>query len=109
MQHNYWTTFAEVIDAPFEDVATIWGIVPLYFALLLSELTSGKANFRTAVQTGFSFLWASAQWIYPYFRPHDSTKTHVAWDAMEPIKLFVTLLVLVLGVLALVSGIRKRY
>jgi hypothetical protein len=106
---NYWTTFVELIGMPFEHVSLVWGIVPLYFALLLNELTSEKANFQTALQTGFSFLWASAQWIYPYFKPHDATTTHVAWDAMAPINLCVTLLVLALGVLALVSGIRKKY
>src|SRR5204862_7238569 len=102
MTHNYWGIFSELICTPFRDVSLIWGIVPLYFALLLNELTSEKANFQTALQTGFSFLWASAQWIYPYFKPHDATTTHVQWDAMTPINLFVTLVVLVLGVLALV-------
>jgi len=106
---NYWTIFGELISKPFEDVTLIWGIVPLYFALLLNELTSEKANFQTALQTGFSFLWASAQWIYPYFRPHGPNTTYVAWDSMSPINLFVTLTVLVLGVLALASGIRKKY
>ena len=106
---NYWNTFVELIVMPFEHVSLVWGIVPLYFALLLNEMTSEKANFQTSLQTGFSFLWASAQWIYPYFKPHDSTKTHVAWDAMSPITLFLTLLVMGLGVLALVSGIRKKY
>jgi len=106
---NYWNTFVELIRMPFEHIPLIWGIVPLYFALLLNELTSGKANFRTALQSGFSFLWASAQWIYPYFKPHDSTTTHVAWNAMLPINLFVTLLVLTLGVLAMISGIRKKF
>jgi hypothetical protein len=106
---NYWNTFVELIAMPFEHVPLIWGIVPLYFALLLNESTSEKANFQTALQTGFSFLWASAQWIYPYFKPRASMTEHVAWDAMTPINLFVTLVVLVLGVLALVSGIRKKY
>src|SRR5215470_13772655 len=106
---NYWTTFAELIRMPFDHVSLVWGIVPLYFALLLNEMTSEKANFQTVLQTGFSFLWASAQWIYPYFRPHDSSATHVAWNAMLLINLFVTLVVLVLGVLAFVSGIRKKY
>jgi hypothetical protein len=106
---NYWNVFVELIAMPFEHVSLIWGIVPLYFALLLNELTSEKANFQTALQTGFSFLWASAQWIYPYFKPRASMTEHVQWDAMTPINLFVTLVVLVLGVLALVSGIRKKY
>jgi hypothetical protein len=54
MFHTYWTTFARLIETPFEHVTLVWGIVPLYFGLLLNELTSDKANFRTAIQTGFS-------------------------------------------------------
>ena len=56
MIRPYWSTFAELITIPFQDISLVWGIVPLYFALLLNELTSTKANFRTAIQTGFSFL-----------------------------------------------------
>jgi hypothetical protein len=105
----YWTTFLELLQTPFEHSAMIWGIVPLYFALLLNELTSAKANFRTAIQTGFSFLWAGAQWLYPYFRPHGARGPHFAFDAMLPINLFVTFLVIGLGALALFSGLRRKY
>lgn len=65
---HYWSAFAELIVTPFRQTEGIWGIVPLYFGLLLNELTSTKASFRTAIQTGFSFLWAGAHWLYPYFR-----------------------------------------
>ncbi len=106
---HYWATFVEVIQAPFREMPLIWGIVPLYFALLLNELTSAKANYRTALQTGFSFLWAAAQWLYPYLQSNGARGSHVELSAMLPIKLVVTFLVLVLGVLALVSGIRKRF
>src|SRR3954465_7357093 len=106
---SYWATFVELIKMPFEHVSLIWGIVPLYFALLLNEMTSDKANFRTAIQTGFSFLWAAAQWIYPYFRPHGTHGPHVEWNAMLPINLAVTGIVLVFGAMALFSGIRRRY
>jgi hypothetical protein len=106
---HYYATFVELIRAPFEHVSLIWGIVPLYFALLLNELTSAKANFRTAIQTGFSFLWASAQWLYPYFKPHDSGGPHVQLNAMLPINLLVTFLVLALGIVALISGLSRRY
>ena len=105
----YWTTFAELIRTPFEHVSLIWGIVPLYFALLLNEMTSAKANFRTAIQTGFSFLWAGAQWLYPYFRSQGATGPHVEWNAMTPVNLSVTILVLVFGALALFSGLRRKY
>jgi hypothetical protein len=109
MHQNYWATFAELISAPFRVEAMIWGIVPLYFALLLSELTSAKANFRTAIQTGFSFLWAGAQWAYPYIKANGVNAPRPEWAGILSIHPFVTLLVLALGIMALISGLRRRY
>src|ERR1044072_5481151 len=104
----YWNAFAQLIRTPFAEPSLIWGIVPLYFALLLSEMTSAKANFRTAIQTGFSFIWASVQWLYPYFI-HHGMKARLDLGAMLPVNLLVTFLVLGLGVVAFISGIRRRY
>jgi len=109
MMGHYWNTFAELITTPFEHAALIWGIVPLYFGLLLNELTSDKASFRTALQTGFSFLWAGAQWLWPFFVPHDPQRHYLEWEAMLPVNLLVTFLVIALGVVALVSGLRKKF
>jgi hypothetical protein len=106
---NLFTTFIELIATPFKHAPLIWGIVPLYFALLLNEVTSTKASFRTAIQTGFSFLWAAAQWVYPYFRTTAPGVPQVDYRAMLPINLTVTVLVLVLGALALFSGLRRKY
>jgi hypothetical protein len=106
---NLFTTFLELIASPFHHATLIWGIVPLYFALLLNELTSSKASFRTAIQTGFSFLWSAAQWVYPYFRTTAREMPEVDYRAMLPINLTVTALVLVLGALALFSGLRRKY
>jgi hypothetical protein len=104
---HYWNLFAELIRTPFLHVEMIWGIVPLYFGLLLNEMTSNKASFRTAIQTGFSFLWAGAQWLYPYVKFHGAPE--VKLSTMSPINLTVTLLVLVFGVAAFVSGLMKRF
>jgi hypothetical protein len=106
---HYWSTFAELLATPFHQIASVWGIVPIYFALFLNEMTSDKANYRTAIQTGFSFLWAAAQWIYPYFRARGIHDTRIEWNAMLPVNLAVTAIVLVLGAIALFSGIRRRY
>jgi len=106
---HYLAVFGELIRKPFEHPALIWGIVPLYFALLLNEVTSGKASFRTAVQTGFSFVWAAIQWLYPYFKPHGSGGPRIEFNAMTPVNLFVTFTVLGLGALALFSGLRRKY
>ena len=109
MAEHYLAVFAELIRTPFTVTALIWGIVPLYFGLLLNELTPTKASFRTAIQTGFSFIWSAVQWIYPYFRPRGSKGPHIEFDAMVPVNLFVTSMVLILGALALFSGLRKKY
>jgi hypothetical protein len=105
---TYWNTFVDLIAAPFHYGALIWGIVPLYFALLLNELTSSKASFRTAVQTGFSFIWAAVQWLYPYFQPQ-ARGAVIEFSAMLPVNLFVTFLVLAMGIVALISGVRRKY
>jgi hypothetical protein len=110
----YLALFGELIRTPFEHLSLVWGIVPLYFGLLLSELTSSKANFRTALQTGFSFLWAGAQWLYPWFASHGhgtSLSPHLSsgFDFQVPVNLFVTFVVIVFGLIALISGIRRRY
>lgn len=105
---HYWAVFVELIRTPFAVTSLIWGIVPLYFALLLNEMTSDKANFRTAIQTGFSFVWASVQWLYPYFIPN-GMKSRLEIGAMLPVNLFVTFLVLALGVVAFISGVRRKY
>ena len=104
--HRYWSVFVTLIATPFEHIALVWGIVPLYFGLLLNEVTSAKTNFRTAIQTGFSFLWAVAQWTFPYFAPRAQA---VSYGSLEPINLLVTLLVLAFGLAALLSGLRKRF
>lgn len=109
MIHNLWAAFSELIRTPFLHLELVWGIVPLYFGLLLNELTSEKANFRTAIQTGFSFFWAAAQWLYPHFKPHAPDGPRLELGAMLPVNLSVTLLVLVLGIVALSSGIRRKY
>jgi hypothetical protein len=106
---HYWTTFLELLRCPFQHVALVWGIVPLYFALLLNELTSTKANFRTAIQTGFSFLWAGAQWLYFSSQTGSSGGAPREITTLPAVNLVVTFLVLALGALALFSGFRRRY
>lgn len=105
----YASIFWNLIQTPFQHIELVWGIVPLYFALLLNELTSAKANYRTALQTGFSFLWAAAQWLYLYFQGHPHPAIQVEPRPVVPINLFVTFLVLAFGAVALFSGLRHRF
>lgn len=107
MIQHLWEIFTELIRTPFQHLELVWGIVPLYFGLFLSEMTSSKASYRTAIQTGFSFLWAGAQWLYPYVKFHDITDVQL--NSMSPINLAMTSLVLLFGVVAFVSGVMKRF
>jgi hypothetical protein len=109
MTHHYGLTFLELIRAPFLEVSMIWGIVPLYFALLLNELTSTKANYRTAIQTGFSFIWAAIQWLYFFAKARQPGSAAATTASLGSINFFVTMVVLVFGALALYSGLRRRY
>jgi hypothetical protein len=109
MDSNYWRVLAELIRTPFQHMNLVWGIVPLYFGLALNELTSAKASFRTALQTGFSFIWAATQWLYPYFQGGGIDRLDLNFKAMLPLNLIVTFSVLILGVIALISGLRRRY
>ncbi|HEV7927750.1 MAG TPA: hypothetical protein VGR14_20530 [Verrucomicrobiae bacterium] len=107
--NHYWSVFLTLLATPFEHLGLIWGIVPIYFGLLLNETTSTKANFRTSIQTGFSFVWAGAHWLYPYFAAAGAGGYLLQRNAMLPVNVLVTFLVLALGVAALVSGFRKRF
>jgi hypothetical protein len=109
MIYNSWAVFVELIVTPFEHVTLVWGIVPLYFGLLLNELTADKASYRTAIQSGFSFLWAGTQWLWPYFVPDAAHGRYLELNAMLPVNFLVTFLTLILGAIALVSGFRKKF
>ena len=106
---HLWPTFVELIVTPFHYTGLIWGIVPLYFGWLCNELTSSKTSYRTAFQTGFSFLWAGAHWGWQYLHARPATAPQITLDALPAVNVLVTLGVLVLGVLAFVSGLRRRY
>lgn len=62
--HQLWATFIELIRVPFHHEELVWGIVPLYFSWVVNELTSSRASFSTAIQTGFALLWAGAHWAW---------------------------------------------
>lgn len=109
MIYTYSSVFWELIRTPFTAVSLVWGIVPLYFGLFLSELTGSKANFRTGIQTGFSFLWAGAQWLYPYFRSQGPAGPRIEWHALQPVNLVVTGTVILLGAIALWGGLRRKF
>lgn len=99
--------FWELIQVPFRHADLIWGVVPLYFGWVVSELNSSKANYSTAIQTGFALLWSGAQWVWQSSLSNGGVK--VAAGGWFPVNWGVTVVVVLLGALALWSGLRRQY
>jgi hypothetical protein len=104
----YGSIFLNLVTVPFHHIDMVWGIVPLYVGWFLNELTSPKPSFHTAMQTGFSFVWASAHWLWQY--THSAQHPgHITLSALFAVNMAVTLLVMGVGLVALWSGIRRKY
>lgn len=108
MQVDYVAIFLELIGKPFERTVMIWGIVPLYFSWLVAELSGSKASFKTAIQTGFNLLWAGAQWIWQYSEGPGSGG-RLDLSALFAVNVLVTAITILLGAVAMFSGIRRRF
>ena len=106
---HLWAVLLELIRTPFQYAEMVWGIVPLYFTWILNELTSPKASYRTATQTGFAFLWAGANWTWQYLAARPGQSPRLDLTALFAVNVLVTVLVLAVGLLALISGIRRRF
>jgi hypothetical protein len=102
-------SFWEIVRVPFQHAELIWGIVPLYFSWMVTELTAAKVTYNTALQTGFALLWAGAHWLWQAIPPGSRSVGYGILTGLFSLSGLVTVLVLTLGALALVSGIRHKY
>lgn len=109
MTLDYGGTFFELVRTPFLHMDLMWGVVPLYFGWILNELTSAKATFKTAVNTGFSFLWAAAHWTYQLFAERPVGAPRLNLSLLTAVNVAVTVCVFGVGLVALVSGLRRKF
>lgn len=101
--------FWQLIVTPFQNVELVWGIVPLYFGWLVNELTSNKANARTALNTGFSFMWSGANWLWQTFGHRAGRAPAVTLDFLLAVNMAVTFAVIFIGLVALGCGLRRKF
>ena len=109
MLPDVWNSFVSLIRVPFQNEELIWGIVPLYFSWIVNELTSSKASYSTALQTGFALLWSGAHWGWQAFRDDPTKVVRLSSGGLFAVNSAVTLIVIILGAIALWSGLRRRY
>jgi hypothetical protein len=108
---DYAAIFWQLIEEPFKPLRrpeAVWGIVPLYFSWAIAELTNEKASYKTAIQTGFNLLWAGAQWTWQHTR-QPGVEGRLDLNALFAVNVIVTIITIILGALALYSGIRKSF
>lgn len=108
MTHNYAGSFLELVRTPFQHVALVWGVVPLYFGWILNELTFSRATFQTAINTGFSFVWAAAHWTYQMFTERPGPAGPDV-GRLGAVNVAVTICVFLVGLVALISGLRRKF
>jgi hypothetical protein len=108
VEDNYAEIFWQLIRTPFHRTGLIWGIVPLYFSWIVAELSGEKASFKTAIQTGFNLLWAGAQWTWQSART-PGTDGRLDLSAVFAVNVVVTAVTIILGALALYSGLRRKF
>lgn len=106
---NLGGTLVELLVTPFFSNGGIngklvWGIVPLYAGWIANELNAARSTSRTALNTGASFLWAGLHWSYLLFVEQAGPASRSAFT----INLLVTAVVLAAGLLAFVSGLRRK-
>src|SRR5207237_7578621 len=65
-------------------------------------------NFNTAIQTGFNLLWAGAHWSWQYLR-NPASGGRLDLSALFAVNVLVTLVTMLIGALALYSGLRRRF
>lgn len=108
MQADYGAIFWELVRKPFQHPEMIWGIVPLYFSWAMAELSREKANFKTAIQTGFNLLWAGAQWTWQHMQA-PGAGGRLSLSALFAVNVLVTVVTIILGAVALFGGLRRRF
>ncbi|MBI3878661.1 MAG: hypothetical protein HY301_01170 [Verrucomicrobia bacterium] len=106
---NFAQVFWQLIELPFHHADLVWAIVPLYFGWLVNELTSNKANFGTALNTGFSFVWSGAHWLWQTFGTRAAHAPKVNLDFLLAVNVAVTLATIAVGLVALWCGVRRKF
>lgn len=101
---EYWDSFVNLLVVPFQNLGTVWGILPVYTSLILGEMYKSKVSFGHAVGNGFVMLWAGLNWAR-----HLATASKLTYifDS-KSLPWAVTAACIGLGVFTIVLGLRKK-
>ena len=92
-------TIWHLLVVPFQNLNTVWPILPVYTSVVLGEIY-GKGGFASAVGNGFVLLWAGLNWVRHLWGHSNFSFAAVSW--------VVAIVAAALGVTLIVLGIRRK-
>lgn len=102
--HGYLNRFVELLALPFDNLGTVWAILPIYTSLILGEMYKSKVSFGHAVANGFVMVWAGLNWAR-----HLANAGIVSYlFSSKALAWIVTGTCIGLGVFTIVLGLRKK-
>jgi hypothetical protein len=101
--------FIQILVAPWQDLDVLWGIIPVYAALVLGVLYSAgrKVGWGSTVASGFALLWVGLNWGRHAFTAIYRDFDHIHTFAYS-LSFLVTVACVALGLTAVVLGLRRQ-
>ena len=96
----FFHQFGELIVVPFQNLGTVWSILPVYTSLIIAELFVRKVSVAHAVGNGFVMLWAGLNWARHLSQPSGALFPVLPWA--------VTVACIAVGIFTVVIGLRRR-
>jgi hypothetical protein len=100
----YLVKFIHLLVVPFDNLGTVWPILPVYTTLILGELYKSKVSFSHAVVNGFTILWTGLNW--GRHLSHASITSYLF--SSKALGWIVAAAAIAIGVFAIVLGLRKK-
>jgi len=105
---HYLAIFSRSSRRRFKHTALIWASCR-FILLCAHEFDLQQSKFSHRAANGFQlFCGPDVQWLYPYFKPHGPKRASNRMNAMTPVNLFLTFLVLALERWHCSSGIPPK-
>ncbi len=92
--------FIELVVVPFQNLGTVWTILPVYTSLIIAELFVKKVSVAHAVGNGFVMIWAGLSWA-----------RHLTQSGGDPYPILpwiVVVICIIVGVCTVFIGLRRK-
>ncbi|MCX7916229.1 MAG: hypothetical protein N3A53_08010 [Verrucomicrobiae bacterium] len=101
---GYLVRFVHLLVVPFQNLDTVWGILPVYVAVILAEVYETRMDYGRAVINGAMMLLVGADWAW-----HLSKAGGLAYLFTEmKLPWLVTACCIGVGAFTMILGLRRK-